>query len=146
MRVEPLATHTEQRSMESLGRHLIVVLFILHGLIHLMGFAAIWQIGPSNAVSSVPALPPHLAPASPLVAGLGILWLAAALIFLVAAAGLAMSSVWWRIAAGAASLLSLLLCVMWWNDARFGAVVDIAILVGLTISTWLTRPTRPKGA
>lgn len=146
MRVEPLATRTEHGSLESLGHHLIVVLFILHGLIHLMGFAAIWQFGPSNAVSNVPALPPHLAAGSPLVAGLGLLWLAATLIFLAAAAGLAMSSAWWRIAAAVASLLSLLLCIMWWNDARFGAVVDIAILVGLTISPRLTQPTRPKGA
>jgi hypothetical protein len=139
MRVEPLTTRAEHRPMESLGRYLVVALFVLHGLIHLMGFAAVWRMGPSNAVSSIPTLPPHLAPASPLVAGLGILWLAAALIFLAAAAGLAMLSAWWRTAAAVASLLSLLLCVMWWNDAPFGAVVDIVILVGLIISTRLTR-------
>ncbi|HST87519.1 MAG TPA: hypothetical protein VLJ14_04005 [Ktedonobacterales bacterium] len=146
MRVEPLATHAEHRPLESLGRYLVVALFVLHGLIHAMGFAAVWQLGQFNAVSNIPTLPPHLTAASPLVAGLGILWLAAALIFLAAAAGLAMSSPWWRTAAAVAALLSLLLCIMWWNDAPFGAVVDIAILVGLTISTWLIRATRPKGA
>lgn len=143
MRVEPLTTHAEHYRMESLGRYLVLALFVFHGLIHVMGFAAVWQLGQFNAVSNIPALPPHLTAPSPLVASLGILWLAVALIFLAAAAGLAMSSAWWRIVAAVASLLSLLLCVMWWNDAKFGAVVDSAILVGLTISTWLTRP---KGA
>lgn len=143
MRVEPLTTHAEHYRMESLGRYLVLALFVFHGLIHVMGFAAVWQLGQFNTVSNIPTLPPYLTATSPLVAGLGILWLAAALIFLAAAAGLAMSSPWWRIVAAVASLLSLLLCVMWWNDAKFGAVIDSAILVGLTISTWLTRP---KGA
>lgn len=143
MRVEFSAAHTEDRPTSSLGRHLVVALFALHGLIHVMGFAAVWQLGQFNAVSNIPTLPPHLAAGSPLVAGLGILWLAAALIFLAAAAGLAMSSPWWRTAAAVAALLSLLLCIMWWKDAPFGAVVDSAILVGLTISTRLMRP---KGA
>lgn len=140
------ATHTELRPTRSLGRYLVVALFVLHGLVHVMGFAGVWRLSGFDAVSNTPTLPPHLAAGSPLVASLGILWLAVAVIFLAAATGLVMSSAWWRIAAAVASLLSLLLCVMWWNDAPFGAVVDSAILVGLTISTRLTQPTRPKGA
>jgi len=143
MRVELSAAHTEDHPTRSLGRYLVVALFVLHGLIHVMGFAGVWRLSGFDAVSSVPTLPPHLTAGSPLVASLGILWLAVAVIFLAAAAALAMSNAWWRIAAAVAAILSLLLFLMWWNDAPFGAVIDIAILAGLTISTWITRP---KGA
>jgi hypothetical protein len=42
-----------------------------------------------------------------------------------------------------AALFSLALCVAWWTDAIVGAVIDGVILVGLLISTWITRA---KGA
>jgi hypothetical protein len=137
------ATHTELRPTRSLGRYLVVALFVLHGLVHVMGFVSVWRLSGFDAVSNTPTLPPHLAAGSPLVASLGILWLAVAVIFLAAATGLALSSAWWRTIAAIAAVLSLLLCLMWWNDAPFGAVVDIAILVGLIISA---RIRRPKGA
>jgi hypothetical protein len=37
-------------------KYLLATLFILHGLIHALGFAATWQIGSISAVSSTPSL------------------------------------------------------------------------------------------
>ena len=37
-------------------------------------------------------------------------------------------------------MLSLLLCLAWWNDAKAGVVIDLLILVGLLIATWVVRP------
>lgn len=42
--------------MSRMWKYLIAILFALHGLIHALGFAATWQIGPISAVSSTPSL------------------------------------------------------------------------------------------
>lgn len=38
-----------------------------------------------------------------------------------------------------AALLSLELCLASWNDAKAGVVIDLLILVGLVIATWVLR-------
>jgi hypothetical protein len=45
--------------------------------------------------------------------------------------GLIIQAAWWRRTAETAAVLSLALCVAWWNDAKAGAFIDIAILIGL---------------
>jgi hypothetical protein len=37
-------------------------------------------------------------------------------------------------------VLSLLLCLAWWNDAEAGVVIDLLIFVDLVIATWVLRP------
>lgn len=125
------------------GRYLIAALFGAHGLVHLMGCAAAWQLGHVTGVSAVPTLLPGLAAGSPLLLLIGTLWLVATLAFLAAAVGLVLVAPWWRSVAGRAALLSLVLCAAWWSSAWFGAVLTIAILAGLSISSGIARP---KGA
>lgn len=125
---------------------LVIALFILHGLVHMMGFAAAWRLGESSAVASVPTFPAGLEAGSPVVLALGVLWLIAMATFLAAAIGLALHAAWWRAVAAGAAALSLVLCVAWWNDALAGVVINVAILVGLAIQTWAMRTRQPKGS
>jgi hypothetical protein len=134
------AVHDVARRSRSSGwRVLVGAFFGLHGLIHIMGFAATWQLGQSSSVSRTPMVPSGLAAGSPAVLLLGVLWLVATFAFLAAAAGVTFRAAWWRGVALGAAVLSLLLCLAWWHDAWLGAVIDLAILTGLAVSGWIPR-------
>jgi hypothetical protein len=86
-----------------------------------------------------PTLLAGLDPDGPLMRLMGVLWLVPVVAFLAAAAGLALDAPWWRMLVVPAAITSLLLCVIWWNDAKVGAAVDLAILVGLLATSWFTQ-------
>jgi hypothetical protein len=127
-------------------RLLVAALFLLHGLVHMMGFAAVWGLGDVSNVASVPTVPAGLTAGSPLVLALGVLWLVAMAAFLAAAAGLVLHAAWWKEVAAGAAALSLLLCVAWWNDAIVGVIINAVILASLAIQAWATRGRQPKGS
>lgn len=124
----------------TLWRYLIVALFALHGLIHLIGVVAAWQLDQVSGVASTPTFPAGLAAGSPVVLALGAAWLVALAAFLAAAVGLALRQSWWRAMTVAAALVSLVVCLAWWNDAWIGVLINVGILVGLAISTGFARP------
>jgi hypothetical protein len=104
----------------------------LHGLIHVLGFLSAWQVGDlATALSSAPFYPSGLAIGSPVVLVLGMLWLVTMAAFLIATIGVVTGASWWRSMAVSAALVSLVLCLAWWNDAWFGALVDIAVVIGV---------------
>jgi hypothetical protein len=121
-------------------RIVIAILLGLHGLIHALGFAATWQLGQVNAISSVPSFPSDFAPGSALPRLLGVLWLLLLFAFLGSAVGLAARSPWWKALLVAAAVVSLVLCLVWWNDAKFGLAIDVVILFILATTTWVVRP------
>jgi hypothetical protein len=122
-------------------KYLVAVGFALHGLIHSMGFMATWQLGKISAVSAAPNLLSGVAAGSGPAKVLGLLWLAALIAFLSSAGGLVTGQSWWLPLAAAAAVLSLALSIVWWNDAKFGALIDIAILLGLAVTALVARPT-----
>jgi hypothetical protein len=98
---------------------MLVLLLVAHGLIHLLGFAKAFQLAD---------LPQLTQPISPFV---GILWLAAAVMFLAAAAALVMTPrTWWMIGAAAVGL-SVIVILASWNDAKFGMVANLGVLIGV---------------
>ena len=125
-------------------RWLVIALLTLHGLVHMVGFAAVWGLGQPGAVTRVPAIPAGLTAGSPAVLALGVLWLIAMAAFLAAAAGLLIHAAWWRVVAAGAAALSLLLCAAWWNDALVGIIINVAILAGLALQTWAMRARHPS--
>lgn len=127
-------------------KFVFVVFLALHGLVHGLGFAATWMIGPAVAVSATPSLIPGLAPGGAAVQVLGVLWLVALIAFAAAAFGLLTDRGWWRSAAAAAALVSLALCVAWWSDAKAGALIDIGILVLIAVSALPARHAAVGGA
>jgi hypothetical protein len=95
------------------------VVLVVHGLIHLLGVAKAFGLAD---------LPPLTRPISPL---LGLLWLLAAVLFLIAAAALFLwPRVWWTIGAGAL-VVSTFVVATAWSDARFGTLGNVIVAVGV---------------
>ena len=100
-------------------RYALAFLIVVHGLIHLMGFAKAFGFAEIAALQQ------------PIPRAAGALWLFAALLLLVAAVPLlARSSTWWMIAAPAV-ILSQILIASSWSDAKFGTVANVLIAVPL---------------
>lgn len=95
---------------------LFFFLMLFHGLIHIMGFLKAFQIAEMNQLQTEISKP------------MGLLWLIAAVLF-VAALVLYYFSDFWFIPATAASFISIALIITAWNDARFGMIPNVVILI-----------------
>jgi hypothetical protein len=123
---------------------LLSLLVAFHGLIHLMGFLAYWPL------REFPALPYKTA----LLSGrweigatgmrlFSLLWLIAALGFILSATALLFGKPWWAPVMLAASLLSLLICILDWGVAFRGAIVDLLLLLMLFVVFGFRQPPVP---
>jgi len=91
----------------------------VHGLIHVLGFAKAFGLA---------ELPQLSQPISPL---LGVVWLLAAFLFLGAAAALFVWPRWWWAIGACAIVVSMFVIVPFWTDAKFGAVANLVVLIGV---------------
>lgn len=94
----------------------IAALFVLHGLIHLLGFAKAFGL------ADVPQL------AQPVSEPAGLVWLVAAVLCVLAAAALFFAPRWWWVFGAAAILISQAVILTSWEDGRFGTVANVALL------------------
>jgi uncharacterized membrane protein YphA (DoxX/SURF4 family) len=100
-------------------RGLLVAVLLLHGLIHVMGFAKAFRY------AELPQL------TQPISRGMGVLWLLAALVTLAAAACLVVAPrLWWVVGLGAV-VLSQAVIASSWSDAKFGTIANLIILAGV---------------
>jgi hypothetical protein len=106
----------------------------LHGLIHVLGFVAFW---PLAKVSQLPFRTALLDGRRDVGAGgirvYAVLWLLAALGYGASVLGLLTRQDWWRATMLTVTVLSLVLTLLDWNDAKAGAVVDVVILAVLLL-------------
>lgn len=109
-------------------RTALIALLIVHGAIHLMGFAKAFRLAEVTSL--------HQAISRPL----GALWLAATLVFLASAALVVFAPRQWWIVAVPAVVLSQILIVTSWSDAKFGTVANLVVLVALAPSLLDLRP------
>ena len=98
-------------------RIVLVLLLILHGLIHLMGFAKAFQFGEMEQFTKEISKP------------MGILWFLAALLFIVTAIGFFLRKDWWPLLGIVIVILSQGLIFNTWADAKYGTIVNVIILV-----------------
>lgn len=103
-------------------KYLLLVIIAVHGLIHLMGFAKAFGLASFEQLR-VPISQP-----------LGLLWLAAALLFLLSAVLLLSTPNWWWAPALGGVVISQLLIIAAWSDARFGTIANLIILVPALIA------------
>ena len=97
------------------------VFLVVHGLIHLVGTAKAF------GVADIPQLTQQIA------RPLGILWFLAAALFLLAAMLLFIwPQRWWVVGAGAV-IVSQLVSLTSWSDARYGTIANIVALVGVAL-------------
>lgn len=106
----------------------ILLIIVLHGLIHLLGFVKEWNLAPVSQLSGATLVPltrnaAHLT---------GILWLATSLLCLITAMVLLLNKDWWWVPALAAVVVSQALIILYWKDARWGTIAN-GILLFATI-------------
>lgn len=114
----------------------LALLLLLHGLAHLVGFLTPWGLAP--AVRSAPAITPlrvlfggRLTLGDDAWRGFGLLWLAVAFGFAVAAVATGLGASWSITAVIGVALISLLMTLAWWPATRAGAAVNVLILAVL---------------
>jgi hypothetical protein len=95
------------------------ILLTVHGLIHLLGFAKAFELA---------ELPQLTRPIPPLI---GVVWLAAAVLFLLAAGALFVWPRWWWAIGAGAIAVSMVAIVPSWADAKFGALANLVVLIGV---------------
>ena len=119
-------------------RLVLAALMALHGVAHLVGFAGAWQLAPAKEIPyKTTIFAGHVQVGDTGIRVLGILWLFAALAFIVAAGGAVWSTQWWARAALAVTSVSLVMTIVEWPEARIGLIVNLAILATLFL---LFRP------
>jgi hypothetical protein len=108
------------------------VVFVLHGLIHLMGTAAYFKLANVTGIPyKTTLLNGRWDVGDTGIRVFGVLWAVAAVGFLVGAVALFARVPWWRSVLLPATGLSLVLTALDWNVAFAGFFVDAAILVML---------------
>jgi len=98
---------------------LFVALLLIHGLIHLMGFAKAFGYAELPQLTMAISRP------------MGLAWLVAALLFIASSVAV---SVWprgWWVLAAAAVVVSQVVIVTSWSDAKFGTLANAIALVGV---------------
>lgn len=97
----------------------LLILLFIHGLIHILGFLKAYQLAEINQLTQYISKP------------MGILWLAALILFLAAAIQIISNQDLWWITALAAVILSQILIILFWQDAKFGTIANIIVLLSV---------------
>lgn len=97
------------------------IIIITHALIHLLGFLKAFQLAEINQLTQNISKP------------IGILWLAAFLLFLFSAVLFIFKSDYWWMIAFAGVILSQILIILFWTDAKFGTIPNIIILLAAIV-------------
>lgn len=100
----------------------ISIILVLHGLIHLMGFIKAFNLAAIDQLNI------------PISKIGGIVWLLTAILFLLALALILYHADFWWIIALLAIMLSQVLIFQSWQDAKFGTIANLIILVPVIIS------------
>ncbi len=100
---------------------LFAIFLVVHGLIHLMGTAKAF------GVAEIPQLTHQI------TAPLGVLWLLAAALFLSTGICLFTWPQWWWVMGAGAILVSQVVIVTSWSDARYGTIANVIVLVGVAL-------------
>lgn len=112
----------------------LIVIIVIHGLIHLIG--GINELGiakveglTGKTLIVVPDTVRIVLDTVRIV--LGMIWFALVLLFLMSAVGLGINRSWWKTIAIGAVIVSQILIIIWWPDARFGTIANILIITGI---------------
>ncbi len=103
-------------------RLLFLTVLGLHGLIHLMGFAKAFGFTDTRQLQL------------PVSRAAGFLWLLTCLLFLSSAFLLFLQKDYWWMAALPAVVLSQVLIIANWKDARYGTLINFVVLVPLIVA------------
>jgi hypothetical protein len=104
-------------------KFIFAFIVFIHGLIHLLGFAKEWKL-----TATTPLTGKTLMPLSENVAKLsGLLWLLSCILFLIVVFGFLFKKEWWVGVAFGAVVLSQILIILYWQDAKAGTIANVII-------------------
>ncbi|HEX2869112.1 MAG TPA: DUF6544 family protein [Ignavibacteriales bacterium] len=106
-------------------RFIFSFIIFIHGSIHLLGFLKEWKIAEVKELTGKTIFP---LPAG-LAKGAGALWLLTCIMFAVSAFSYLMKQGWWWIPASIALVISQILIIIYWHDAKFGTIANVIILI-----------------
>ena len=95
---------------------IFTIIVILHGLIHLLGFLKAFQFAEINQLTQN------------ISKTFGIIWMSACLIFIIASIQFIVKNEWWWLTAFIGTLISQILIIAFWQDAKFGTIANLIIL------------------
>lgn len=102
-------------------REIIIALLVIHGIIHLIGFAKsakIKEIDQFNESISKPY---------------GLLWLFVCILFMISSVSFLLGQSWWVFVAIISVILSQLLILRYWLDARTGTIINAILTIAIVI-------------
>ncbi|KAA3622193.1 MAG: hypothetical protein DWQ02_26460 [Bacteroidetes bacterium] len=102
-------------------------ILLVHGLIHLMGFAKAFSLASLEELSHSISKP------------FGIIWLITTILFLVTFIMLITNGNGWWIAGLAAIILSQIIIISTWSDAKWGTLANIIILIPVVMGYFQNR-------
>jgi len=108
-------------------RLIFSTIVVLHGLLHLIGFAREWNLGSPRRIAGKKLFAQSLDTSKTA----GALWLAASALFLSAAIFYLLRKDWYWIPAAGGLVLSQTLIIIYWQDARYGTMVNAVILIAV---------------
>jgi len=124
-------------------RIIVAILLIVHGLVHLLGFVVPWRLATVEGLAyKTTLLSGRLDVGEAGIRVVGLLWLLAAVGFVVAGVTVFALHPWWRAVTLSVTLVSLVLCVLGWPDTRPGVLINLVILGYLLFGGrmgWLPR-------
>ena len=107
-------------------KYLFALIVLLHGLIHFMGFAKAFGYGNITQLTKEISKPA------------GMLWLLTAFLFITATVLFLLKNVSWPIFGIVAVIISQVLIINTWSDAKFGTIANAIILI-VAIAGWATQ-------
>lgn len=121
--------------MWPLARFIAAFIIFAHGLVHLFYFVSYWPLAEMEEFPYKTTLLYgrwDIGPAG--IRLVGLLFLVVAVIFIIAAIGLAFTTGWWRPVMATAAVLSLVLTLLDFSIAYGGPIVDLLILVMIWVA------------
>jgi len=103
-------------------RIIFAIFVILHGLIHLMGFLRAFKLATISQLTQKISKPA------------GLMWLFTTFLFLAAFMFFLISQEWWWMITAPAILISQVLIIIYWQDAKYGTIANIIILTVTIVS------------
>ena len=97
-------------------KFLFAFIILIHGLIHFMGFAKAFNYGNITQLTKEVSKPA------------GAFWFMTAILFIITAILFFIKKDWWPLIGIGAIIISQILIVMAWSDAKFGTIGNLLIL------------------
>ncbi len=98
-------------------KYLFSIIIFLHGAIHLLGFLKAFEI------TNLPQLTGNITKVS------GLFWLFAAILLFISGFGFIKKESWWNWLVIVSSIISIVLIITVWNDAKYGIIANLIFLI-----------------